>query len=141
MAKINPHIHFNGNTEEAFKFYKSVLGGEFKRLLRFKVLSSKGFDFPEEELHKILNISLVFGENNTITGSDVPNMLGTVNENENRSKITIIADSREEAEALFNGLSEGGTVEMPIGDGPWCAYFGAFRDKYGVEWMIECSEA
>ena len=141
MASINPHIHFNGNTEEAFKFYQSVLGGEFKRLLRFKELSAKGFDFPEEELNKILNISLVFGENNTITGSDVPNMLGTVNENENRSKITIIADSREEAEALFNGLSEGGTVEMPIGDGPWCAYFGAFRDKYGVEWMIECTEA
>lgn len=137
MASINLHIHFNGNTEEAFKFYQSVLGGEFKRLLRFKELSSKGFDFPEEESNKILNISLVFGENNTITGSDVPNMLGTVNENENRSKITIIADSREEAEALFNGLSEGGTVEMPIGDGPWCAYFGAFRDKYGVEWMIE----
>ena len=137
MASINPHIHFNGNTEEAFKFYQSVLGGEFKRLLRFKELSAKGFDFPEEESNKILNISLVFGENNTITGSDVPNMLGTVNENENRSKITITADSRKEAETLFIGLSEGGTVEMPIGDGPWCAYFGAFRDKYGVEWMIE----
>lgn len=136
MASINPHIHFNGNTEEAFEFYKSVLGGEFSRLMRFKDLTTEGFQFPEEELNKIMHISLTISKGSAIMGSDVPSMLGVVNENENRSKITVSADSKEEADKLFNGLSAGGIVEFPIADSPWGSYFGAFRDKYGVEWMI-----
>jgi PhnB protein len=137
MAKINPHIHFNGNTEEAFEFYKRVFGSEFIRVVRYKELSSEEFYFPEEELNKIMHISLPIGSSSVLTGSDVPNILGKVNEDENRSKIIITADSTEEADALFTGLSAGGTVEMPIGNSPWCSYFGAFRDKYGIEWMIE----
>lgn len=136
MASINPHIHYNGNTEEAFEFYKSVFGGNFSNIMRFKDLSTEGFEFPAEELNKIMHISLPISNGSVLMGSDVPNMLGTVNENENRSKITIRADSKAEADKLFNGLSVGGTVEFPIGDSPWGAYFGAFRDKYGVEWMI-----
>jgi PhnB protein len=72
-------------------------------------------------------------------GSDVPEMLGKVNENENRSKISISADSKEEADKLFNGLSAGGNIEMPIGDSPWGSYFGMFRDKFGIEWMVDYS--
>lgn len=140
MANINPHVHFNGNAEEAFLFYKSVFGGEVKNLVRFKELSSEGFTFPEDELNKIMHISLPIGNSSVLTGSDVPSILGIVSENENRSKITITADSKEEADDLFNGLSDGGTVEMPIGNSPWCSYFGAFRDKYGIEWMIEYSK-
>ena len=136
MASINPHIHFTGNTEEAFEFYKSVLGGEFSRLMRFKDLTTEGFQFPEEELNKIMHISLNISNGSAIMGSDVPSMLGVVNENENRSKITVSADSKEEADKIFNGLSAGGIVEFPIADSPWGSYFGAFRDKYGVEWMI-----
>jgi PhnB protein len=139
MASINPHIHFNGNTEEAFEFYKSVFGGSFSRLVRFKELKTEGFSFPEEELNKIMHIALPIGVGSTIMGSDVPSMLGVVNENENRSKVTIRAESKEEADKLFNGLSAGGTVEFPIGDSPWGSYFGAFRDKYGVEWMVDFS--
>ena len=139
MASINPHIHFNGNTEEAFEFYKSVFGGSFSRLVRFKELKTEGFSFPEEELNKIMHIALPIGVGSTIMGSDVPSMLGVVNENENRSKVTISAESKEEADKLFNGLSAGGTVEFPIGDSPWGSYFGAFRDKYGVEWMVDFS--
>ena len=139
MASIHPHIHYNGNTEEAFKFYQSVFGGSFSRLTRFKDLVTEGFQFPEEELNKIMHIALPINEGTVLMGSDVPNMLGTVNENENRSKITVSADSKEEADALFNGLSAGGTVEFPIGDSPWGSYFGAFRDKYGVEWMVDYS--
>lgn len=137
MASINPHVHFNGNAEEAFEFYKSVFGGNFKKIMRFKDLITEGFQFPEDELNKIMHISLPISEGSTLMGSDVPNMLGVVNENENRSKITISAESKEEADKLFNGLSEGGTVEFPIAESPWGSYFGAFRDKYGVEWMIE----
>jgi PhnB protein len=70
-------------------------------------------------------------------GNDVPEILGKTNENENRSKIAISAESKEEADQLFHGLSSGGTVEMPIGDSPWGSYFGMFRDKYGIEWMVD----
>ena len=137
MATINPHIHFNGNTEEAFEFYKSVFGGTFSKIIRFKDISFEGFTMPEEELEKIMHIALPIGAITKITGSDVPKMLGVVNEAENRSKITITAESKEEANALFTGLSVGGTVEFPMGVSPWGSYFGAFRDKYGVEWMLE----
>jgi PhnB protein len=137
MASINPHIHYNGNAEAAFTFYKSVFGGSFSKFMRFKELSTEGFQFPEEELEKIMHIALPIGTGTVLMGSDVPTMLGTVNENENRSKITVRAESKEEADALFNGLSAGGTVEFPMGDSPWGSYFGAFRDQYGVEWMID----
>ena len=139
MASINPHIHFNGNAEAAFAFYKSVFGGTYKSLMRFKDLQTEGFQFPEEELNKIMHISLTIGENSALMGSDVPSMLGVVNEQENRSKITVSANSKEEADAIFKGLSEGGEVEFPIGDSPWGTYFGALRDKFGVEWMINFS--
>lgn len=137
MPNIIPHIHFNGNTEEAFEFYRSVFGGEFTRLMRFKDLNNPDFAFPEEEQHKIMLIRLPIGESCVLSGSDVPNFLGVVSEEENRSKIILSADSREEAAHLFNGLSAGGTVEMPLDEGPWGSYLGTFRDKYGVEWMVE----
>jgi PhnB protein len=70
-------------------------------------------------------------------GNDVPEILGKTNENENRSKIAISAISKEEADHVFNGLSAGGTVEMPISDSPWGSYFGMFRDKYGIEWTVD----
>jgi PhnB protein len=137
MANISPHIHFNGNAEEAFTFYKSVFGSEFSRLMRFSELNSPEFSFPEEEQNKIMLVRLPIGGAGVLSGSDVPNFLGVVNEEENRSKITIAADSKEEAEALFHGLSAGGAVEMPLDEGPWGSYLGTFRDKYGIEWMVE----
>lgn len=140
MAAINPHIHFNGNTEEAFLFYQSVFGGEFSKLVRYGAMTTHGYSFPDHEVNKIMHISLPIGAHSVLMGSDVPDILGKVSENENRSKITIRAESREEAAALFNGLSAGGTIEMPIGDTPWCSYFGAFRDKFGIEWMIDFTE-
>lgn len=136
MATINPHINFNGNAEEAFNFYKSAFGGEFTRLVRFKDMTDAGFPIPEKEENKIMHIALPIGKNNELLGNDVPEILGTVNENENRSKISIHAESKEEADKLFNGLSAGGQVEMPMADSPWGSYFGMFRDKYGIEWMV-----
>jgi PhnB protein len=136
MAQINPHINFNGNAEEAFTFYKSVFGGEFAKIMRFKDLASDDFPVAEKEANKIMHIALPVGKN-ILMGNDVPEIMGRVNENENRSKIVISAESREEADKLFNGLSAGGNVEMPIGDSPWGTYFGMFRDKYGIEWMID----
>jgi PhnB protein len=74
---------------------------------------------------------------NVLMGNDVPEFMGKVNENENRSKISVSAESREEADKLFSGLSAGGNVEVPIDDSPWGSYFGMFRDKYGIEWMVD----
>ena len=136
MALINPYINFNGNAEEAFNFYRSVFGGEFAMVMRFKDMPNAGFDISEDEANKIMHIALPIGKN-VLMANDVPEIMGRVNENENRSKISISAESRKEADKLFNGLSAGGTVEMPIGDSPWGSYFGMFRDKYGIEWMID----
>ena len=136
MAIINPHINFNGNAEEAFNFYKSVFGGEFTQIVRFKDISSPEFPIPEKEANKIMQIVLPIGKN-TLMANDVPESMGRVNENENRSKIFIRAESREEADKLFNGLSAGGNIEAPIGDSPWGSYFGMFRDKFGIEWMVD----
>lgn len=136
MASIHPHINFNGNAEEAFNFYKSVFGGEFTKIMRFKDLASAEFPIPEHELHKIMHITLPIG-NSMLMANDVPEILGKTNEHEHRSKIVITAESKEEADTLFNGLSEGGEIEMPIADSPWGSYFGSFRDKYGIEWMVD----
>lgn len=136
MALINPHINFNGNAEEAFNFYRSVFGGEFRKLIRFKDLASPEWTVPENEANKIMHIELSIGKN-FLMANDVPESMGRTNENENRSKIFIMTESREEADKLFNGLSAGGTVEGPIGDSPWGTYFGMFRDKYGIEWMVQ----
>ncbi|WP_295790563.1 VOC family protein [Mucilaginibacter sp.] len=137
MRAINPWINFNGNAEEAFTFYKSVFGGEFAKIVRFNDLASDDFQIPENEADKIMHIALPIGQNNVLIANDVPEFMGRVSENENRSKIAISAESREEAERLFNGLSAGGAVEGPIGDSPWGTYAGMFRDKYGIEWIVE----
>ena len=136
MATINPYINFNGNAEEAFTFYKSVFGGEFAKIIRFKDIASAEFPVAENEANKIMRIVLPIGKNSLIA-NDVPEIMGRVNENENRSKISISTESREEADKIFNGLSVGGKVEMPIADSPWGSYFGMFRDKYGIEWTID----
>jgi PhnB protein len=136
MSTINPWINFNGNAEEAFTFYKSVFGGEFTKLIRFKDLPNLGCHVSANEADKIMQIALPIGTN-VLLANDVPEGMGRVNENENRSKIAIGAETKTEAYRLFNGLSEGGAVEMPMAESPWGTYFGMFRDKYGIEWTIE----
>jgi PhnB protein len=136
MATINPHINFNGNAEEAFTFYKSVFGGEFAKIIRLKDLSSPEFPVADIDANKIMHIALPIGKN-ILIANDIPESMGKVNENENRSKISISTESREEADKLFNGLSAGGNIEMPIADSPWGSYFGMFRDKFGIEWIVD----
>jgi PhnB protein len=123
MIKINPWINFNGNALEAFDFYKSVFGGDVKKV-------------PNDK--EMMFISLPVGENDMLIANNVPEGMGQVNENENRSKIAVSTDSKEEADRIFNGLSAGGNVEVPMSEGMGM-YFGMFRDKYGIEWIIEFS--
>ena len=139
MTTINPWINFNGNAEEAFTFYKSVFGGEFAKVIRFKDLASPEFTVAEKEENKIMLISLPIGKSNMLMANDVTEIMGRVNENGNRSKISVSTESKEEADKLFNGLSAGGKVEVPMDDSSWGSYFGMFRDKYGIEWIIEFS--
>jgi PhnB protein len=137
MKTINPWINFNGNAEEAFTFYKSVFGGEFTKIIRFKDIASPEFPVSDEDAEKVMLIALPIGTENVLMANDVPSFLGTVNEQENRSKILVSVESKEEADAIFTGLSAGGQVEAPIGESSWGTYFGMFRDKYGIEWMVE----
>ena len=138
MLTINPYINFNGNAEEAFTFYKSVFGGEFTSIIRLKDIAGPQFPVAENDADTILRIILPIG-NNILMANDVPESMGRVNELENRSKIAVSADSREEADILFNGLSVGGNIEMPLSNSPWGSYFGMLRDKYGIEWTVECA--
>src|SRR5437868_1210118 len=112
MANINPYIHFNGNAEEAFTFYKSVFGGTFAKVLRYKEVASAEFPIAENDANRVMHIALPIGKTSVLMGSDA--IMGQVTENDNRNTISIEAESREEADKLFNGLSAGGKIECPI---------------------------
>lgn len=140
MALINPCIHFNGNAEEAFTFYKSVFGGEFARIMRYKDLSGPEYPIADNDTNRLMHIALPIGKSNMLMGSDTLEIMGQVTENDNRNTISISAESKEEADKLFNGLSAGGKVEMPIADGPFGSYFGMFADKYGIQWMVDFTQ-
>lgn len=134
MAVINPHINFNGNAEEAFNFYRSVFGGEFAKIVRFKDIASPQHPVAEKEHNKIMYIALPIGKN-VLIANDIPERMGRVNEMENRSKISVSAVSRKEAVHLFKGLSEGGDVEV-LDEDKETSFYGMFRDKFGIEWIV-----
>jgi len=136
MAQINPHINFNGNAEEAFTFYKSVFAGEFSKVVRFKEISSPEYPIPANEENKLMYISLPIGSS-VLMANDILEVMGKVSEEENRSKISISAESKGEAYKIFNELSAGGQVEMPMDENPDGTCFAMFRDKYGIEWMVK----
>lgn len=137
MTTLNPWINFNGNAEEAFAFYKSVFGGEFTKVVRFKDVATAEYPVSEKEAEKIMYIALPIGPDCLLIANDVPEILGRVNERENRSKILVRTESKEEVDRLLNRLSVDGEVEGTAGDSPWGSYAGMFRDKYGIEWIIE----
>ena len=117
-------------------FYQSVFGREFTKITRFKDISFPENLIGESEANKIMHIALPIGMHSLLMGSDTPEFLGKQNENEHRSKISVSAESKEEAESIFERLSVNGSIEMPMDFSPWGAYFGMFRDKYGIEWMV-----
>lgn len=141
MTTINPWINFNGNAEEALTFYKSVFGGEFTNITRFKDIATAEFPVTDEDANKLMRIVLPIGNGSMLIANDVPSFMGKTNENENRSKIAVNTESKEEAEKIFNGLSVGGSIEVPMSESTPGAYFGMFRDKYGIEWTVEFSPA
>lgn len=137
MASVNIYLTFNGNTEEAFNFYKSVFGGEFSYLGRFKDMPADDNCPPptEAELDKIMHVSLPISKETVLMASDSTEGSGTVAFGNNFA-VSINADNKEEANRLFNGLSAGGKIIMPMADTFWGAYFGMFVDKFGINWMV-----
>ena len=135
MTGLNPYLNFNGNTEEAFNFYKSVFGGEFTTLQRFKD-TPEADKIPASEKDKIMHVSLPIGKGNTLMATDAIESMGQKLTVGNNFYISIGADSEEETTELFNALSAGGKVTMPLGKTFWGAYFGMFTDKFGIQWMV-----
>ncbi|HEX8278105.1 MAG TPA: VOC family protein [Segetibacter sp.] len=134
MPAVNPYLNFNGNTKEAFDFYKSVFGGEFPMVMRFKDVPPQ-YKMSESEDEKIMHIALPIGQGSMLMGSDVPEAYGPVVIG-NNFNVSISVESEEEANRLFNGLSAGGQVTMPLEKSFWGSYFGMFKDKFDVQWMI-----
>ncbi|GAB3900378.1 VOC family protein [Larkinella knui] len=139
MATINPYLNFKGNTEEAFNFYKSVFGGEFIMVQRFKD-TPEGERVSAEEGDKIMHISLPIGKGNILMGTDALESMGHKLTAGNNFQLSIGTDSQQEADAIFNALSAGGQVEVPLGRMFWGAYFGMFTDKFGITWMVSFDE-
>jgi PhnB protein len=135
MSTINPYLNFNGNTEDAFNFYKSVFGGEFLSLKRFKE-TPDGKYLSESNREKISHISLPIGQGYILIGTDALESLEESQSEKNHYYISIQADSKEDAKRIYNELSSGGKIEMPIQDIFWGAYFGMFADKFGIQWMV-----
>ena len=136
MATINTYLNFMGNTEEAFNFYKSVFDVEFVGgIRRFGDMPDNDL-MSEEDKQKVMHVGLPIGQGNFLMGTDALESLGQSIQFGNNYYISISPESKEEAIKLFNGLSSGGTVTAPLEDTFWGAYFGAFTDKFGVQWMV-----
>jgi PhnB protein len=136
MTKLNFYLNFAGNTEQAFNFYKSVFGGEFASVVRFKDMPMEGVSISKEDADKIMHIGLPLGKDQMLMGTDVLESLGHKLIPGNNIHISVHPDSKEEADRLFNALSKGGKVQMPMANQPWGDYYGDFQDKFGVHWMI-----
>lgn len=137
MATINPYLNFDGKTEEAFTFYRSVLGGEFETLQHMKDTPESG-KLPPDEQNRVMHVALPIGKGNLLMGSDIMPSMGHSIREGNNIHISITADNKKEADGIFNGLSSGGKITMPIEKTFWGSYFGMLTDKFGVQWMVSC---
>jgi PhnB protein len=136
MAAFNPYLNFNGNTEEAFNFYKSVFGGEFAMIMRFRD-APENENMPPEVLDKIMHIALPIGNGNMLMATDSLESMGQKLVVGNNHYFMLGVDSKEEADSLFAKLSVNGKIEMPLQDTFWGDYYGAFTDQFGIQWMID----
>jgi PhnB protein len=139
MIKLHPYLNFAGNSEEAFNFYRSVFGGEFTSLVRFRDFPMEGVSIPKEDEDKIMHVGLPVGQDDVLMASDTLPALGQQLVQGNNVYISAHPSSRDEADRIFNSLAEGGEIEMPIADQAWGDYFGSLKDKFGVLWMVNFS--
>ena len=140
MPTLNPYLSFNGNAEEAFNFYKSVFGGEFSAIQRFKD-TPEADKVPKGEQNKLMHVALPIGRGNVLMASDVLESMGYKITSANNISLSIEAESKEEAERVFKGLSQGGKVTVPLSDTFWGAHFGMLTDTFGIHWMANYTYA
>ena len=136
MTKLHSYLNFAGNAQEAFDLYKSVFGGEFSSVVRFKDFPMEGVTVPEEDEDKIMHIGLPIGEDNVLMARDILESLGQQLVQGNNVYVSVHPTSRKEADRIFDALSEGAEIEMPIADQAWGDYYGSLKDKFGVQWMV-----
>lgn len=136
MVTINPYLNFDGKTEEAFKFYQTVFGGELSEINRFKDMPDAQ-DIPEKDREKVMHVSLPIGKGNFLMGSDIMGSMASNFKPGNNFYISVSPQSREETERIFKELSKGGKIEMELDETFWGSYFGMFQDKYGINWMVD----
>jgi PhnB protein len=139
VTRLHSYLNFGGNAQEAFDFYKSVFGGEFSSVVRFKDFPMEGVAISDDDEDKIMHIALPIGDDNVLMASDVLESLGQSLVQGNNVYVSVHPTSREEADRIFNALSEGAEVEMPIADQAWGDYYGALKDRFGVQWMVNHS--
>ena len=139
MTKLNIYLNFAGNTEEAFNFYKSVFGGELTPIVRFKDMPMEGVKIPKMDENKVMHVGLLIGKDQMLMATDALESLGQKLVQGNNVYISIHPESKEEADRIFNALSTGGKIEMPIANQSWGDYYGSFKDKFGVQWMVNYS--
>lgn len=137
--KLQPYLNFPGNAKEALEFYRSIFGGKFSSEVSFGDMPMEGVSIPAEDEGMMMHISLPVGEDNVLMASDTLESLGQQTVRGNGIYISVHPDSREEADKIFDGLSQGADIEMPMGDQVWGDYFGSLKDKFGVGWMINYS--
>lgn len=135
MATFHPYLNFNGYTEEAFRFYKSVFGGEFSVLQRNDSIPA-AYSVPESDRNKMMHIALPVGNGTVLMGTDILESMGHTLKVGNNFSISLITESEAEADKLFNGLSAGGQVTMPLEKTFWGSYFGMLTDQFGIQWMV-----
>lgn len=137
MPSISPYLTFNGNCEAAFKLYHSVFGGTYNQFSRFKEMpvTTEG-GLTEADAERIMHVSLPISLEITLMGSDITEAYSSSFVMGTNVSLSINTNSKEEADRLFKGLSDGGVITMPLADTFWGAYFGMFTDKFGVHWMI-----
>jgi len=141
MTTVNTYLTFNGSCEEAFNFYKSAFGGEFAHISKFRDMPENP-DTPisEADKDKIMHVSLPISEETQLMGSDTGGEWAKNFTLGNNFSVSINTDSKEEADRLFNKLSDGGNITMPMERTFWDSYFGMFTDKFGVQWMVSLDE-
>ena len=136
---ISTYLNFDGNCREAFEFYRSVFGGEFAVMETFRNGPSD-MGMPDDEMDNIMHVSFPIGSS-VLMGSDVPSTFGAPHVPGNNFALSINLESREESDDLFTKLSDGGSVNMPMADMFWGAYFGFCTDKFGINWQVHCEHA
>ena len=142
MKTLNPYLTYNGNCEEAFNFYKSILGGELSHLSRFKEMPPMdNCTIPESEMEKIMHVSLPISDECVLMGSDSSEAFGQATVVGNNFALSISVDTEEEVDRIFNALAEGGKITMPASKTFWGSYFGMLIDKFDIQWMVSCATA